>query len=115
MSDAPAAPAAAAVAAVAAAPANDNASAGKIRQLEAQRDELQKSLQAALKKTSGRKPGAETAARINEMTRDLGSLHTRIDVLEARRAPYTAEELALLTQPDQWLSSNCSLPCEDLI
>jgi len=39
----------------------DSASAAKIKELESQRDELQKSLETALKEISGRKKGRETA------------------------------------------------------
>ncbi len=82
------------------APAVDNGSAELIRQLEAQRDELQKSLATAAKLTSGRRESKEMAANIAELTREMSGLRARLDVLEARQIPYTSEELALITKPD---------------
>ena len=87
-------------AAVASVPPVTDASAEKIRQLEAQRDELQRSLATATKLSSGGRKSREMAAHIKEMTRDMAGLRARIDVLEARQVPYTAEELALITKPD---------------
>lgn len=86
--------------AAAALPASDNNSAEIIRQLETQRDELQKSLATAAKLTSGRRESKEMAAHIAEMTREMAGLRARIDILEARPIPYTADELALITKPD---------------
>jgi len=86
--------------AVSPAPVTDTASAEKIRQLEAERDELQRSLATANKLTSGGRRSKEMAAHINEMSREMAGLRARIDVLEARPIPYTAEELALVTKPD---------------
>ncbi len=80
-------------------PMTDSVTVDKIRQLEAQRDELQKSLDAATKDIYGRKKGRETAARIDEMTRQLAALRARIELFEARQTPYTPEELALLDKP----------------
>jgi Tfp pilus assembly protein PilF len=81
-------------------PAVDTASAEKIRQLEAQRDELQKSLTTATKLSSGGRKSKQMTARINEMTREMAGLRSRIDILEAHPVPYAAEELALVTKPD---------------
>lgn len=77
-----------------------DASADKIRLLEAQRDELQKSLATATKLSSGSRKSKQMAAHIGEMTREMAGLRARLDVLEARPAPYTTEELTLITKPD---------------
>jgi Flp pilus assembly protein TadD len=84
----------------------DSVTASKIAQLEAQRDELQKSLDALTKDVYGRKKGKETAARIDDMTRQMAGLRARIEVFETREVPYTAEELALLSSPDTMLSAS---------
>ncbi len=89
------APASAVAEAAAAAAATD----AKIKQLEVQRDELQKSLDVATRELQGRKRGKETADRIADMTQQLASLHARIEVLEARQVPYTEEEMALFKAP----------------
>ncbi|MDB6122689.1 MAG: Tetratricopeptide 2 repeat protein [Pedosphaera sp.] len=83
----------------------DTASLEKIRVLELQRDELQKSLDAATKELRGRKKGKETATRIDDMTRQLATLRARIDVLEAKKVPYTTEELALFNKPGSNLTA----------
>jgi tetratricopeptide (TPR) repeat protein len=82
-----------------AAVATDPASAEKIRQLEGQRDELQKKLDGATKEIAANKKDRETAVRAEEMGRELTALRGRIEVLEARRVPYTEEELSLLSKP----------------
>jgi Flp pilus assembly protein TadD len=89
----------------AAAAAND----ARIKELEAQRDELQKSLDAATKELQGRKRGKETANRIATMTQELASLHARIEVLEARQVPYTTEELALFKAPPNALVASARM------
>ena len=63
-------------------------------------EELQKSVATAAKLTSGRRESKEMAANIAELTREMAGLRARLDVLEARQIPYTAEELALITKPD---------------
>ena len=87
----------------------DSVTAGKIAQLEAQRDELQKSLNATTKEIYGRKKGKETAARIDEMTRQLAALRARIEVFEAHPIPYTEEELALLSKPGVTLMASAHI------
>jgi Tfp pilus assembly protein PilF len=82
------------------APLSPEASAERIRQLEAERDELKKSLATALKLSSGSKRSREMASRITEMTKEMESLHAQIAVLEARPVPYTEEELKLFVKRD---------------
>jgi Flp pilus assembly protein TadD len=83
----------------------DAAGAEKIKLLESQRDELQKSLDATTKELRGHKKGKETAARIDEMTKELATLRARVNVLEARQIPYTEQELALFQQPHAMLTA----------
>ena len=74
--------------------------AARIRQLEAERDGLQQRLDAALIQISAGKASRDTAAQVDETSHKLADLRARIDVLEARPVPYSAEELALISKPD---------------
>jgi tetratricopeptide (TPR) repeat protein len=107
---APVAAPATVAAAPAPAPVSDVTSEAKIRSLEAQRDELQKSLNAATAELQGRKKGKEAAVRIEEMTRQLAALQARIEVFEARQVPYSAEELALFKVPENALVASAHAP-----
>jgi tetratricopeptide (TPR) repeat protein len=77
----------------------DAASAARIRELEAQRDELQKRLASATPGPQGGKSGKDTTAQIEELTQQLTALRARVGLFEARRVPYTPEELALFKLP----------------
>jgi Tfp pilus assembly protein PilF len=92
----PSAPAATAVAAPAPAKAPD---ASRIKQLERERDDLRKQLNAANKELYGRKSKAAVAL-LKELENQLATLRARLEVYEARQTPYTAEELALFKQPE---------------
>jgi hypothetical protein len=72
--------------------------AARIKQLERERDGLQKQLAAANKELYSRK-GKAAAARKAEIESQLAALRDRLEVLEARQVPYTDEELALFKQP----------------
>jgi Flp pilus assembly protein TadD len=69
------------------------------RQLERERDDLRKQLEAANHELASRKSKALTA-RITELEHQLGAVRARLEVYEARRAPYTPEELALFQRPE---------------
>ena len=88
--------------AVAPAPAK-MADAARIKQLERERDDLQKQLAAANKELFSRK-GKAAAARKADLENQLTTLRARLDVLEARQVPYTAEELAMFKQPQSQLA-----------
>ena len=92
----PSAPAVTTVAAPAPAKAAD---ANRIKQLERERDDLRKQLNAANKELGSRKSKA-AAARLVELEKQLAAVRVRLEVYEARRTPYTAEELALFKQPE---------------
>ena len=92
----PSAPAVTAVAAPTPAKAPD---ANRVKQLERERDDLRKQLNAANKELYGRKSKA-AVARLKELESQLATLRARLEVYEARQTPYTAEELALFKQPE---------------
>jgi Tfp pilus assembly protein PilF len=92
----PSAPAVTAVATPAPAKAPD---ANRLKQLERERDDLRKQLNAANKELYGRKSKA-AVARLKELENQLATLRARLEVYEARQTPYTPEELALFKQPE---------------
>jgi tetratricopeptide (TPR) repeat protein len=79
--------------------------AARIKQLEQEREELQKKLAAALKQASGRK-SKSPPPKIAELENQLSTLRARLEVFEARTVPYTAEELALLRKPEPHLAES---------
>ena len=93
----------------------DSVTTSKIAQLEAQRDELQKSLDAATRDIKGRRKGKELSDHVEDMTRQLASLHARIQLLEAHPVPYTDAELALLAKPDNALSASVHLSAKKAV
>jgi hypothetical protein len=76
-----------------------SADAVRIKQLQKERDDLQKQLATANKELYSRK-GKAAAARMAEIESQLVTLRARLEVYEARQVPYTAEELALFKQPE---------------
>ena len=77
----------------------------RIRELERERDDLMAKLSNANKKLGERK-GRDTAARIEELARQVDTLRTRLAVDEAQAIPYTPEELALFKQSAPELPAN---------
>jgi tetratricopeptide (TPR) repeat protein len=77
--------------------------AGRLEQLERERDELQKQLAAANKELYSRK-GKAAAARLADLENQLSALRARLEVYEARQVPYTTEEFALFKQPEPKLA-----------
>jgi Tfp pilus assembly protein PilF len=75
----------------------------RIKQLQKERDDLQKQLVAANKELYSRK-GKAAATRVAEIENQLATLRARLEVYEARQVPYTAEELALFKQPETKLA-----------
>ncbi|HKS37536.1 MAG TPA: tetratricopeptide repeat protein, partial [Verrucomicrobiae bacterium] len=73
--------------------------ANRMKRLERERDQLRKKLDAATRQLSDIKKGTR-AANVRQMTDQLTALRARLDALEARKVPYTPEELALLRTPD---------------
>jgi Flp pilus assembly protein TadD len=79
-------------------------STARVKQLEKERDELQKKLEVALRDASGAKTSTADT-RIQDLENQMTSLRAKLDVFEARRVPYTSEELALFKAPDTTLSA----------
>jgi cytochrome c-type biogenesis protein CcmH/NrfG len=75
------------------------AAATKIKQLQRERDDLQKLLEAANKELYNRKSKA-AATKVAVLENQLATLRARLEVFEARQVPYTTEELALFKQPE---------------
>jgi tetratricopeptide (TPR) repeat protein len=70
-----------------------------VKQLEHERDELQKKLDAAQKELYGRN-SKTTASRVDQLANELETMRARLDIYEAKPAPYTPEELALFKKPE---------------
>ena len=76
----------------------------RIKQLEQDRKELNRQLDAANKELAGRK-GRAAAGRLEAMESQIATLRARIEIFEARAVPYTPEELALLDRPAEQLAA----------
>lgn len=70
----------------------------RIRQLEKERDDYQKKLELANKELQSGK-SREFNAKVEQLTKEVASLKSRVEVFEAKAIPYSAEELALFQQP----------------
>jgi Flp pilus assembly protein TadD len=79
--------------------------AERIKQLERERDELAKKLEATNKELYGRK-GRDAGARIDELSDEIAALRARLEVFETRAVPYTSEELALFKPPATQLAAD---------
>ncbi len=79
------------------APSKQDATA-RIKQLEQEKEALQKKLDGTIKESYGRN-GKAAAARVEQMETQLANLRARLEVFEARQVPYTSEELALFRSP----------------
>ncbi|MEQ2009886.1 MAG: hypothetical protein ABMA26_24130 [Limisphaerales bacterium] len=66
----------------------------KLRQLEKEREDLQKQLNELQKQLNEKKKVSSNAS--DRLSQELAAAHARVAALEARKTPYTAEELALL-------------------
>ncbi len=76
----------------------------RVKQLERDRQDLQKKLDAANKALYGRKSKG-AAARVQELEIELSTARARLEVLDARQVPYTPEELALMKAPEAKLAT----------
>jgi len=77
----------------------------KIRQLELEREALQKKLQDATSELNSRATASSPSPKVVEMANQLASLRAKLDVLEARPVPYSQEELELFKKPDTQLTT----------
>ena len=72
--------------------------AAEIKRLTRERDDLQKQLAKANADLNSRKT-AKNSAKQAELNRQITSLQARLQALETRKVPYSAEELALFKTP----------------
>lgn len=70
----------------------------RIRQLEKERDEYQQKLAAATKELQSGK-SREFTAKVDQLTKEVANLKSRVEVFEAKAIPYSTEELALFQKP----------------
>lgn len=70
----------------------------RIRQLEKERDDYQQKLAAATKELQSGK-SREFTAKVEQLTKEVANLKSRVEVFEAKAIPYSAEELALFQKP----------------
>jgi Flp pilus assembly protein TadD len=84
-------------------PAQSPETAQRIRQLETEKQELETKLQAASRELYG--SDARTQQRVQQMADQMANLRARLEILEARRVPYTEEELALMKKPEPALAA----------
>jgi len=85
-------------------PAHSAEAASRIKQLERERDALEKQLQEANKEIYGRK-GKSGSGRVKDLETQVTALRARLDTLEAHKVDYSAEELALFKPPETELST----------
>jgi len=76
----------------------------RIKLLEDERFDLARRLDEANKELYGRKSKG-TSAKVSELSQQVATLRARLEILEARPVPYTAEELALFKKPEPVLAA----------
>ena len=81
-------------------PAPSHESAQQMIRLQQERDDLKRKLDAA---TIGNK---KTPKKAEQLQKDMAALQARIESYEARKTPYTAEELALFKAPAPVAAAN---------
>lgn len=85
------------------------AEADRVKQLENDRDELQRKLNETSRQLYENKTKTESVQR-QQFDDELARLKARMEILEARKVPYTPEELALFKQPTTAPASTKSAP-----
>jgi Flp pilus assembly protein TadD len=79
----------------------ESADARRIRELEAQRDELQRMFSAVTRDLHDQKSrGQMQVAYAEQLTNQLAIFRARLQVLEAPKVPYSADEITLLRMPE---------------
>jgi tetratricopeptide (TPR) repeat protein len=71
--------------------------AQRIKELERQRDELLKRLEGASEASQSSRT-RDLMAKVDQLTREVTTLKSKVEVFEARAIPYSVEELALFQQ-----------------
>ena len=77
---------------------------GRINKLEQERDDLRKQLDSTNKDLAAARKGKASTAHVVEMEKQVAGLRAQLEVIEARKTPYTPEELALFRKPDARLA-----------
>lgn len=70
-----------------------------VKQLERERDDLQKKLDSAQRELYGRN-GKAVATQVDQLAEELETLRARLDVYESKAVPYSPEEMALFRKPE---------------
>jgi tetratricopeptide (TPR) repeat protein len=85
---------------MASAPASTSGNeSAQVKKLRKERDDLQKKLNDTQRQLADNKKGKQTIVQAS--TDDVSSLRARLEALEARKVPYTPEELALFKKPSE--------------
>ncbi len=71
--------------------------AAKVEELEDERNGLERELKAATKQLNDRQARRD-AEKVGEMADELADLRARLEVLDARKVPYTKDEIALFNR-----------------
>src|SRR5262249_8160037 len=93
------------VAVAAAAPSSRPEDVGRINKLEQERDDLRRQLATANDELTTTRKSKASTARVVEMENQVAGLRARLEVFEAKKVPYTPEELALFRKPDAKLTA----------
>ena len=90
-----------------------SADAQRLKQVEAQRDDLARKLEAANKALAARKGKSSSRA---ETRNEINNLRAKLEALEAQKAPYSAEELAFFkpSEPTAALTNIVRKPVREL-
>jgi Flp pilus assembly protein TadD len=78
---------------------------GRINKLEQERDDLRKQLDDANKELTATRKSKASAAHVVEVENQIAGLQAKLEVFEAKKVPYTPEELALFRKPDAKLAA----------
>jgi tetratricopeptide (TPR) repeat protein len=97
------------------APTSDSAAtASHLKDVEKERNDLQRRLDSANKELAARKRKGSTPVN-QELESELVGARARLEILEARATPYSDEEQALLKRPETKLSDSTAKPARKSI
>jgi Flp pilus assembly protein TadD/predicted nucleic acid-binding Zn-ribbon protein len=83
----------------------------RVRRLEKERDDLLKKLNETTKQLYDNRAKSETVQR-EQSKSEFNTLRARLDVFEARKVPYSPEELALFKQPPVTIAAAADKPAK---
>jgi hypothetical protein len=81
--------------------ASTAADSNQVRRLQKERDELQKKLTETTRELADAKGKTKQTPSRPQPSEDVSALRARLEALEARKVPYTPEELALFKKPQE--------------